>query len=208
MELIKSRQIPLVICGVCGGIVIADYFVNVPGLRLVASEVTGWVLGLAAYALMLGVINIVLRSYRSVARRTTGVWYFDAWSLLIMCAFVVVGLAEGVGGAHISWMYNNISLPIESTLFALTGFYYGSACYRAMRVRNWEATVLIVCALFVIMSNAPIGAAVSSVFPTIGGWIMTVVNLSGNRAFIMGAAVGAAVTGVRVLLGRERLILR
>jgi hypothetical protein len=77
-----------------------------------------------------------------------------------------------------------------------------------MRVRNWEATVLIVCALFVIMSNAPIGAAVSSVFPTIGGWIMTVVNLSGNRAFIMGAAVGAAVTGVRVLLGRERLILR
>ena len=50
----------------------------------------------------------------------------------------------------------------------------------------------------------PVGAAVSDLFPEVGRWIMNVLNTTGRRAIMMGAALGAIATGLRVILGIER----
>ena len=41
-------------------------------------------------------------------------------------------------------------------------------------------------------------------FPGVKDWIMDVPNLAGKRAILMGAALGAISTGLRVILGLER----
>jgi hypothetical protein len=56
----------------------------------------------------------------------------------------------------------------------------------------------------------PVGAAIWGQdsflggFPGIKDWIMSVPNMAAKRAILMGAALGAISTGIRVILGIER----
>ena len=52
--------------------------------------------------------------------------------------------------------------------------------------------------------RAPIGSLISDALPEITNWIIDVPNNAGRRAILIGAALGAIVTGLRVLLGMER----
>ena len=47
-------------------------------------------------------------------------------------------------GSLFSWMFFNIFNPLSSSMFALLAFFVASASYRAFRIRNFEATLLLV----------------------------------------------------------------
>ena len=89
-------------------------------------------------------------------------------------------------------------------MFALLAFFIASAAFRAFRARNTEAGLLLGSAILVLLGRAPIGRLISDSLPEITNWIIDVPNNAGRRAIIIGAALGAIVTGLRVLLGMER----
>jgi hypothetical protein len=55
-----------------------------------------------------------------------------------------------------------------------------------------------------MLGQAPVGALLWSKFPTLAGWFLEVPNNVGQRAIMMGAAIGAFATSLRILFGIER----
>ena len=110
----------------------------------------------------------------------------------------------GKEGRVRTWAYDHVFSPCNATMFALLAFFIASAAFRAFRARNTEAALLLGAAIIVLLGRAPIGTLINRNLPDITNWIIDWPNNAGRRAIIMGAALGAIVTGLRVLLGMER----
>jgi len=70
-------------------------------------------------------------------------------------------------GAHLKdetstfyWIFNFVYLPLASTMFALLAFFVASASYRAFRIRNFEATLLLVSGIILMLGRVPVGALI------------------------------------------------
>lgn len=110
----------------------------------------------------------------------------------------------GRDGRVFVWIYDHVFGPANATLFALLAFFVASAAFRAFRARNLEAGLLLGAAILMMLGRAPLGRAISDVFPDLAQWILDVPSNGGRRAIMMGAAIGAIATGLRVVLGIER----
>lgn len=74
-------------------------------------------------------------------------------------------------GAHLStqgslfnWMFRFIFTPLSATMFALLAFFVASASYRAFKIRNFEATLLLISGIIIMLGRVPIGSKISSWF--------------------------------------------
>jgi hypothetical protein len=110
----------------------------------------------------------------------------------------------GKEGRVFTWLYDHVFAPCNATMFALLAFFVVSAAFRAFRARNTEAGLLLFSAILVLLGRAPIGRAIAGWIPDVSDWIINVPNNGSRRAIIMGAALGAVATGMRILLGLER----
>ncbi len=113
-------------------------------------------------------------------------------------------LRWGRDGRVFLWIYDHVFAPCNATMFALLAFFVASAAFRAFRARNIEAALLLGTAILMMLGRAPIGRAISDSLPDIAQWLLDVPSNGGRRAIMMGAAIGAIATGLRVILGLER----
>ena len=63
-------------------------------------------------------------------------------------------------GSAFYWMYNYVYLPLGSTMFALLAFFVASASYRAFRIRNFEATLLLISGVLLMLGRVPVGSII------------------------------------------------
>jgi hypothetical protein len=110
----------------------------------------------------------------------------------------------GTQGRVYTWLYEHVFSPCNQTMFALLAFFVVSAAFRAFRMRNLEATLLLGSALIVLLACAPIGGAISPALLDVRDWNLAIPNNGGRRAIMMGAAIGAIATSLRIVLGLER----
>lgn len=103
-----------------------------------------------------------------------------------------------------TWFYDAVYVPMQSTMFALLAFFISSAAFRAFRIRSANAVLLGIAALVVILGSVPVGEAVWEEFPTLVAWVMNCLQTAGKRAILIGAALGAIATGLKMLVGAER----
>jgi len=114
------------------------------------------------------------------------------------------GMRWGADGRFRTWIYDHVFAPCNATMFALLAFFVASAAFRAFRARNVEAALLLGSAIIVLLAQAPIGRWLTTSLPHLSDWILDILSNGSRRAIIMGAAVGAIATGLRVILGIER----
>jgi len=198
---------------IIGILVILKFFLNVPEVKGVADEVEQWCLILMAVAGILGVLNI-LRVNLHIVRRRGNDWRYKIVLIVSMLMMILVGIINIVQrgdvsiGSEFYYLFINIVMPLGATMYALLAFYIASAAFRAFRARNVRASLLLISGTLVMIGRVPLGAAISSIFPRIAEWLMTVPNAAGQRGLIIGAAMGVIVTGLRILVGIERPYLK
>ncbi len=119
------------------------------------------------------------------------------------------------GGTPFDWMYSWVLQPLMTTTFALLAFYVASAAFRAFRAKNLEATLLLGTALIILFRATMFAGSVQVPLPDgsllgmdrIYAFVMSVFNTAGNRAIMIGIALGIASTSLKVLLGIDRSYL-
>lgn len=222
-------HLPLILVFVVGLVPIVTFFLSddVPGVAFTRDKVEGWMIIIAGFALLLGVINVIQGSVRKIERRQKG-WPFAAsllTGLLVTGAFGLlsafnVGPFQGIGRAPdgsstpFYWVTINFFNPLQAAMFSLLAFYIASAAFRAFRVRNVEASILLIAAMIVMLGRIPFGESLFAWIPggerwlpSLTEWIMNTPNTAAQRGIIIGAALGAASLSLRVILGIERSYL-
>jgi hypothetical protein len=125
--------------------------------------------------------------------------------LVFLAAMLGGGVIQGIdSGTVYDWLITQLQAPMMTTMFSMLAFFIASAAYRAFRARTLQATLLLGTAVLVMLGRIPIGQAIYSGLPDIANWIMAVPNTAVQRGIIIGAALGAAATALRILLGLER----
>ncbi len=224
-------QLPLVLTFVAGMIPIVAFFFTdrATVIKWPANQLERWLVIVAGFALLLGVVNVVQGNIRKIERRGKG-WQYAVFLLVGLLGFGIMGILSAIGvgpfqgigmrpdGGHtpFSWGTRYFFEPLQATMFALLAFYVASAAFRAFRVRNLEATILLSAAVLVMLGRIPLGETLLAWLPWAGShawlgefteWLMTKPNAAAQRGIMIGAALGAASLSLRVILGIERSYL-
>lgn len=162
---------------------------------------------LAAFAFFLGVLNLLRVHARKLRERPSDRLYSFVL-LVVMLVVLVFGLPPVEGQPSgplqpvVQWLFENVQLPVQASLSALLVFLLITAAYRLLSLRNAESAIMLIVALLVLLGQAAVG-----IFPPLSAvkdWIIAVPALAGVRGILLGVALGAVLTGVRLLLGIER----
>jgi hypothetical protein len=106
--------------------------------------------------------------------------------------------------------------PLSATMYSLLAFFVSSASYRAFRAKNTEATILLVAAFIILLGRTQLGMLLTSwipdsfsiaQIPNLAIFVMTSPNLAGQRAIMIGIALGVVAMSLRLILGIERSYL-
>ncbi|KPJ49052.1 hypothetical protein AMJ40_06370 [candidate division TA06 bacterium DG_26] len=202
-----KKQIPLLITFVAGMVMLVQYFIPHRPFSEVYRLFNQWYLVVAVFAMILGIGNLIKIHSVRLRRRGSG-WQY---SIVLLCSLGVMGVA-GLGwgierGGFFDYLYWNMYYPLSSTMFALLAFFVASASYRAFRARTAEATLLLASAILVMLGRVPLGNYLWDRLPLLGDWIMSYPNMAGQRAIMIGIALGVVSTSLRIILGIERTYL-
>jgi hypothetical protein len=212
------REIPLIITAVVGIFFVLQYFIPHPPFNQLNGWFSDWFSIIGACAIWLGALNLIRISADKIYRRRED-WGYAIIIIISFLLITIIGFWEGNAfrdsGTGFDWLYRFIYTPLSATMFALLAFFVASASYRAFRARNLEATLLLLAAFFVMLGRVPVGDALAGIFhvpesilpSSIATWIMNFINTAGQRAILIGIALGIVSTSLRIILGIERSYL-
>lgn len=126
-------------------------------------------------------------------------------------------------GSPFWYLFQYTFTPLTATMFSLLAFYIASASFRAFRAKNLEASLLLGTAFIILLGRTFAGVALTSWIDPANWWgfeyltglrienltvyIMSVFNTAGNRAIMIGIALGIVSTSLKVLLAVDRSYL-
>lgn len=193
----------------CGVVVLAGYFVKLPFLVNAGNTLLNWAILLTAFAVLLGIFNLLIVHFGKVAHKQKGAVYSI---LLILSMLVTLGLGLLVPylpnvSPVFDLVFRTFQLPVEASLMALLAITLTYASIRLLRRRLSVFTVIfLVTAVLILFGTAPL--------PFIGDtpllsdmlrpFLSQVMAAGGARGILIGVALGALTTGLRVLFGADR----
>lgn len=218
--MLVKRTIPLLITGIVGAVLIFSKLF--PSAESLGEDFSIYFDIIAVFAFVLGGGNLVKIHADKIYKQAKG-WGYSVVCLVGFFATLVIGLfklhnPEGIAGdlsaqgSYFQLIYAFIFKPLAATMFALLAFYVASASYRAFRAKNLEATVLLVSAFIILLGRTFIGTWLSFWtphgegfgIPQLAEWIMNYPNLAGQRAIMIGIALGIVSTSLKIILGVDR----
>ena len=171
-----KRQIPILIVAVIGSLTLFGWFIDEPNIKsFVDDDATQWYDILASFAIFLGGFNLLKMQLQKVLRKKSG-WQYSLFAiggflLAIIAGFFYIGDPNVAWGTHVTakgtlfnWIFTYMFAPMQATMFALLAFFVASASYRAFRIRNFEATLLLVAGIIIMIGRVPLGSNISSWF--------------------------------------------
>ncbi len=247
-----KRQVPLALCFLFGVAMIYTQFSPHQYSDAVYKEVIKWGLIISPFALVLAVVTLIQTHVSRIRFRSehwqysfivfigmivmvaVGLFFVPNWLLNLLPENVSTALADvqiGPQNPVFVWLYDNVQVPMDATMFSLLAFFIASAAFRAFRARAFEATLLLITAMFVMMGNIPVGDIiwnkVISWLPLpeswvlledgtsrledgaswLRQWILDVPNTAARRGIILGVSLGVISQSIRIILGIERSYL-
>jgi hypothetical protein len=201
------KEIPLLITLLSGLVYIVATFFAIPAFKSMTPVLDKWFQVATAFAVLVGVVNLTMIHARNITTRKAG-WGYSIVLLIAMYGSMIYGVLKTAADPFFSTIiYNSMMAPLSSTMFSLLVFYISSAAYRAFRIRSFEATLLLITAIIIMLGRAPIGDVISPLLPKWTSWLMDIPNTAGMRGIQIGATLGGIATALRVMVGIERAYL-
>jgi hypothetical protein len=209
----KVRNIIALVVALLAGLLTAlGYFIPFQPLANLAGGLLYIAVFLSSIAMLIGVINLSRIHIRKFLTGRPGgayslVLFLSLWATFLVVVFSVVYHKDGVT----IWFVRNIQMPLEASLSALVVFALLVGGVRLLyRRRDVTAYFFLGAALIVLLAVVPLPAllegwlsgpdsirqAVASIFLSIAS--------GGGRGILLGMALGAAATGLRILIGVDR----
>lgn len=214
------REVPLILTAVVGLSYVVQFFIPMGFMRMMTDMFADWFSIIAACAIWLGALNLIKVSldkvYKKDRDRIYAIVTIASFLLIVIIGFFFSGGRRfQEPGTRFDWLYINIYTPLMATMFAMLAFFVASASYRAFRARNAQATVLLIAAFVVMVGRTPFGDWLSIKLFLPDGWgipnwsniVMNYLNVAGQRAIMIGIALGIVSTSLRIILGIERTYL-
>ncbi len=198
----------------------------VPGLSDFRARLVELAVIVAAFAMLLGVVNLLHVHGTNILRRRG--WFYSLVLLLSFVGVLLVALfdlvlslnripaatlaQQAASGAAMTLVYPYILIPIQASLTALLPFFLAFAAYRALRMRRTigstlSALVFLITAVIVLLGQLPL----SNLPPLVGKGLGTardavigVLAMAGMRGILLGVALGIVATALRVLVLADR----
>jgi hypothetical protein len=193
-----------------GIIVLLGYFTEVDlflTLRLILLE---WATILVAVALIAGVVNLFYVHWRKFSRnssaetgKSSGIY---SLVLVVAMSFTLI-LVGWLGPTHpfSLWIFNNIQVPVETSLMAILAvvlIYTGVRLFQ--RRLNLFTIVFLLTAVIILLVSGPLFGIDLPGLAEFRAWIARVPAVAGARGVILGVALGIVTTGLRLLIGADR----
>jgi len=163
-----KRQLAYFLVIFIGFLTLFGHFINYSPLNnFIDNDATQWFDIISGFAAFLGVINLLQLHLNKIANKRDN-WRYSIITLagfiiMIIFGFIYNGSSVAMGphlkedGSAFYWMFQNIYLPLGATMFALLAFFVASASYRAFKIRNFEATLLLISGVFLMIGRVPVG---------------------------------------------------
>ena len=217
-----KREIPLIITFVAGVAFVLQYFIPHYPFNRFENLFSDWFSIVGAFAIWLGALSLIKLCLLNISKKSHD-WPISLLIIVCFLAIVIAGAIDGFNGlknvpttsfrdpgTNFDWLYQNVYTPLSATMFAILAFFVASASYRAFRARNTAATLLLFSAFFVMIGRVPVGDYLSAWLPPSwqlsqwANWLMAFPNTAGQRAVMIGIALGTVSTSLRIILGIER----
>lgn len=172
---------------------------------------------LETMAIGMGLLSLAIVNGRRMRKKEKG-WYEAPFFFAAVVLGVVTGIYKYADPGSAERAFSDtiifkIITAAGSSIFSLLAFYMASAAYRAFRIRNVEAALMMGAAILVMLGQTPFGAWLTAwlphgyegaSLPSVAAWILRVLNTAVFRGLIFGIMLGAIATAVRYWLSLER----
>jgi hypothetical protein len=189
-----------------GLLVLVGYFIATPLLIALRTTLLNWAIILAAFALFIGLFNILIVHIKKIRSKQKG----SAYSLVLiifMLVTLMLGLWLRPDHTVVSFIFHSIQLPVEASLMAMLVVTLTYASIRLLRRRaNLFSVIFLATALLILLGTAPLPLIgyVPILSDLIRPFIAQVLAAAGARGILIGVALGSLTTGLRILFGADR----
>jgi hypothetical protein len=174
------------------------------GLRALLVQ---WAVILAAFALLLGIVNLLMVHGKRLAAPKAGMnrLYSAVLLLSLVLTILLVGLS-GPTGTWSVWLVNTFQIPVEASLLAVLAVVLVYAAARLLSRRlHWASLLFLGTVVLVLLGMAPLLFIGEVPFlSSLRQWLASVPALAGARGLLLGVALGVIATGLRILMGVDR----
>ena len=217
---------------IAGIITLLGYFLGptIAPLFYLRALLLGWAALLVAVAMCLGALNLGAVHLRKIFRRGSG-WPYSVFLLAGLFTGLTAGFGPwfvalidrikdpsapaaeniGLGNPIGQWVFHYLQAALGTALSGLIVFFLVYAGFRLLRrpTRRLTSIVFVVVAILSLIGMAPVlpdltNPQIDQLRMWLWVWISQVPAVAGARGLLLGIALGAIATGLRVLLAIDR----
>jgi hypothetical protein len=186
-----------------GLIVLLGYFVPAGGLLEFRQVLVQWAVILAAAAVLVGVVSLLGVHWQKIRTRQKN----SAYSILLILSLVITFLVGlfGTSSQLMGVVLDAIIIPAEATLMALLAVTLIYASVRLLRRRaDVMSFIFLGIAIVILLASAPLPFGRLPGAEAVEWFITEFFAVAGARGILIGVALGALTTGLRILFGIDR----
>jgi hypothetical protein len=186
------------------------FFVRADALLATQWILVTWAVMIAAFATILGFLNVIAVHISKLANRTGG-WVYSLVLIISAVCVLIIGLGElvfrpeeGLWGPLMGPVFLWVIAPLEAAAAALLPFILTYAAYRMLRMELRKgAVVFLVSAAIILVSQLPLQNLDTALRDMRGFWLSWLA-IPGLRAVLIGVALGISMTALRLIVGIDR----
>ncbi|MBV6397171.1 MAG: hypothetical protein HFACDABA_02776 [Anaerolineales bacterium] len=201
----KTRPIATAMAIGAGLIVLSGYFI--PALDFIRIEMIQWAVVAGGTAALVGIGNLFTVHFQKVRRREKDSFY-SLTLLVSMLGTLLAGMFSLFFNRSLAWLQpavNAIIVPVEASLMALLAVTLLYASIRLLRRRpDWMSALFLLSAVTIIGATAILPLFLRDIGDVILSWMSLLLAGGGSRGLLMGVALGALTTGLRIIFGIDR----